>query len=236
MSISSDSMWRWRFSADKSAAAERAFHRFWSNTLRWLVRDPEHSRIQVLPGKRRYTPGEPVTVNIKALQRNYEQLGNAAVFVRLKGRDSNTLSLHELRTDEAGHTSIVFPHLDKGPYIVEANLHGWTSDAPGSPATTEPNADNPQPGRAVFLVQAKSTELASGAPRPNLLRAIAKATGGRYFDGGTDAFDDLELRKPNALEIDKTENIPLWDNAAAMLLAFMVLGGDWALRRRRGYY
>ena len=50
MAIASDTMWRWRFAAGAGGgASERAYHRFWSNALRWLVRDPDLRKLRRHP-------------------------------------------------------------------------------------------------------------------------------------------------------------------------------------------
>ncbi len=242
MSISSDSMWRWRFGGGGGggAAAERAFHRFWSNSLRWLVRDPEHSRVQVLLGKHRYLVDEPITVAVKALDENYQRRAGASVYVRVRGSAGDTVLLDELHTDETGHASISLKARPEEPYIVEANLEGW-HDATSASGLVGGYADSKIPaagtGRGVFVVEANSIELSYAAPRPKLLKAIAEHTGGRFFElsDSADIWQDFVKREAEAVEIDRRKNVESWDNGIALIVAFGVLGADWALRRRRGY-
>ena len=85
MAIATDSMWRWRFTPiEDGGTAERAYHRFWASALRWLVRDPEHSRVRVVPHQRQIEYGTPALVAVTALDAGYEPALGAAVDLTLR--------------------------------------------------------------------------------------------------------------------------------------------------------
>ena len=90
-------------------------------------------------------------------------------------------------------------------------------------------------GSGVFVVEARSLELSRGAPRPDLMKALSKESGGALLDLKSGMWEDLEVVDPDIVEVDRRRNIELWDNAWALGLAVLLLALEWALRRRSGY-
>ena len=222
MALMTDSIWRWRFENNRDGgAALRAYHRFWSGALRWLMRDPEHARIRVLPGKYRYEVGTPVEASIKVLNPNYLGAAQTAVRVNLFRSNGTTVDVDDLVTGENGNTKISYENLEPGPYriIAEATLEDGKNMS----------------GQGVFVVQAQHTELATARPRPDLLEAIASTTGGKSGPFNEDTWENLETVAPEVIEIDRRKNTELWDNGWALLLAVLLFSAEWALRRRTGY-
>lgn len=222
LAIATDSMWRWRFALHRDGgASERAYHRFWSDALHWLVRDPEHSRIRVLPDKRRFEVGEPADVAFIVRGVDYQPVPFASLRVSLEQAGVGTLSVDDLTAGEAGVARKRFEGLSSGAYRVRAEAR-----AGGEPIGK---------GSGVFIVEARSLELARGAPRPDLLRAISRTTGGNFLKLEAGLWDDLEVVDPDVVEVDRRRNIELWDNAWALVVAILLLAAEWALRRRSGY-
>ncbi|MBT6489225.1 MAG: hypothetical protein HOK97_05660, partial [Deltaproteobacteria bacterium] len=222
MALMTDSIWRWRFENNRDGgAALRAYHRFWSGALRWLMRDPEHARIRVLPGKYRYEVGNPVEASIKVLNPNYQGAANTAVRVNLFRSNGTTVDVDDLVTGENGNTKISYDKLEPGPYRIVAE------------ATLEDGKN--MSGQGVFVVQAQHTELATARPRPDLLKAIAATTDAKSSPFSEDTWENLETVAPEVIEIDRRKNTELWDNGWALLLAVLLFSAEWALRRRTGY-
>lgn len=220
MAIATDSLWRWRLSSLRDGgSAQRAYHRFWSNTLRWLVRDPEHSRVQVTPEKRRFDEGESVDVGFTVRESDYTPVPGGSLEVTLE-RGVGPQLTQNAQTNDQGTARLAFEGLETGAYRVRAKA---TRD--GREIGT---------GEAVFVVESRSIETARAAPRPELLRAIADATGGRAFDVN-DSLADVKVVDPDVVEVDRRRNIELWDNAWALIAMIAIFGADWALRRRSGY-
>lgn len=222
MAIATDTMWRWRLSSLRDGgAAQRAYHRFWSNALRWLVRDPEHSRVQVLPGKRRFDEGEQVDVSFVVRESDYTPVPYGDLEITLE-RNSGQNRSERLQTNEQGAARSTFRDLPTGAYRVRAS-----ASRDGRTIGT---------GEAVFVVESRSIEIARAAPRPDLLKAIADATGGRALDV-TSALSPENLRvvDPDVVEVDRRRNIEIWDNAWALAAMVAIFAADWALRRRSGY-
>jgi hypothetical protein len=222
MAIATDTMWRWRFAAGVSGgASERAYHRFWSNALRWLVRDPEHSRVRVSPDKRRFDVGEPVDVTLTVLGQDYQPVPSATLRVSLEQTGAGHLRLDDLTAGEGGVARQRYTSLVPGAYRVKA-----TASASGKQLGE---------GQGIFVVEARSLELLRGAPRPDLLALVSDVTAGKARQAGDDPWERLALIDPDVVEVDRRRNIELWDNAWALIAGVVLLALDWAIRRRRGY-
>ena len=222
LAIATDSMWRWRFTASKDGGtAERAYHRFWSNALRWLVRDPEHSRVRVLPEKRRFDVNEAVDVTFVVLGRDYQPVPFAHVRVTLEQAGKENHRMDDVVAGETGVARHRYTDLEAGAYRLTASASAGSEDL--------------GKGTGVFVVEARTLELSRGAPRPDLLTAIAAQTGGRSLELNEGMWEDLKLVDPDVVEIDKRRNIELWDNAWALAAGVALLAIEWALRRRAGY-
>jgi uncharacterized membrane protein len=221
MAIATDTMWRWRLSSFRDGgASQRAFHRFWSNSLRWLVRDPEHSRVQVLPEKRRFEVGDDVDVSFTVRESDYQSVPYGDLDVTLESEHGAAQAEH-LVTNENGTARMTVKKPQSGAYRVRARASQQGRDLGN--------------GQAVFVVESRSLELTRAAPKPELLAAIASATGGKALDGGGDIFGRLATVDPEVVEVDRRRNIELWDNAWALVALVVILAADWALRRRSGY-
>lgn len=222
IAISTDSMWRWRISSQRDGgAAQRAFHRFWGNALRWLMRDPELARVQVAPQARAIGVGQDIDVSFTVRGPDYQPVRFAQLKVTLEHNVQGALKREELTTGEAGVSRLKFRELPAGAYRVAA--------------TAAASGQNLGTGEGVFVVEARSAELTRAAPRPDLLTEIASATGGRAMTASAAVWEDVEVVDPEMVEIDRRRNVELWDNAWALVAVCLILAADWALRRRSGY-
>lgn len=222
IAIATPELWRWRFASLRDGgASERAYHRFWSNLLRWAVRDPEHSRVRVVPTQRRVDVGRDATVLVTVLDRDYKPRAGTKVRLSLEESRDGVLSVEDAVTDEAGVVNKRYPQLRPGAYQVSAE----TND--GSAVSHK--------GQGVFMVESQSLELSRPTPRPEVLRLIAEETGGKVLEPNAEIWDDMKVVDPEAVEIDRRRNVEIWDNAWAMMVGLGLLVLDWALRRRHGY-
>ena len=87
----------------------------------------------------------------------------------------------------------------------------------------------------VFIVSPERDELEHPEARPDVLEAVAKATGGRSLGAVTVLPADLAFLPPRVVRIDRRSDIEVWSRPHLLLLALAFLGAEWALRRRRGF-
>lgn len=222
MAVATDSLWRWRFSSARDGgAAQRAYHRFWSNALRWLVQDPETSRVQVRPERKRFNVGEAAEVVFSVRSKDYRPIPFATLQVTLGYSTDETQSVEEVTTGESGVLRHRFENLAPGAYRVSAKARNGGQELGQS--------------EGVFLVAEESIELSRGAPRPKLLEAIAEATGGVALNAPQNPWNQVAKVDPDVVEIDRRRNVELWDNGWALAIGLFLMTLDWFTRRRSGY-
>ncbi len=225
LGIASSAMWRWRFSKGAlGGPSERAYHRFWSNALRWLMRDPDHRRVQVIPERRRFGIAEPLAVDVRVLAEDYQPVAGASVRLRIVPQTEEGVApkLVDGKTDEEGLWHYDGEALDEGAYKLEAEAFS------GGKSLGK--------GEAMVIITPTSKEVKhGGAPRPDILRALAKAGRGAYLPLNNTFIDGLVLADPGLVEVARRRNVELWDNGMALAVVLLLMAGEWALRRRRGY-
>ncbi|MDP7038124.1 MAG: hypothetical protein QGI45_03125 [Myxococcota bacterium] len=222
MAIATNSLWRWRFHADNNAGQyDRLYHRFWSNALRWLVKDPEHSRIRLRSKKKTYKSTEKIVLDLHVQGKSYEPIAFAEVDIQILAPDQSMVAHESVSTGEQGHTKVVFESLPEGQYSVIARAQNVFAEI--------------GKGSTVFVVENLGIELNDIKPRPDILRALSQASGGRAFQLGDAIWDDLAFTAPKVEEIDRRQNIELWDNFYALIAAIGLLAADWFVRRRSGF-
>jgi hypothetical protein len=86
-----------------------------------------------------------------------------------------------------------------------------------------------------IAVRSSGPEDADAAPRPDLLRAIAEATGGS-FSTADQGLPEVRLRDPDVVEVGRRKDVPIWDRGWFLAGLVATLAGEWVLRRRWGYW
>jgi hypothetical protein len=84
-------------------------------------------------------------------------------------------------------------------------------------------------------VRASGPEDADAAPRPELLRAVAQATGGT-FSSAEAGLPEVRLTDPEVVEVGRRKDLPIWDRGWFLAALVGTLAAEWVLRRRWGYW
>jgi uncharacterized membrane protein len=226
LAVTTDASWRWGFVAAEESGSTRAYQRFWSSALRWLVRDPDLAPVKVEPERPAVEPGEPVNVEVEVRAPDWSPAAGAPVQVELLGEDGKAVA----RADgSAGPDGVARLALESpGPGAWEIAASAWNRCGAGS---CPPGAT---PERAAGAVAVRAgPEDADAAPRPELLRAVADATGGAFAAAG-DRFPDVPMIEPEPVEVGRRREVPIWDRWPLLAVVGLALGAEWALRRRWG--
>lgn len=223
MAITADSSWMWAFLPAREGRVQRAYDSFFQQAIRWLVRDPELTQVRLQVERERFTPGEPVGLLVKARTRDYGPAAGARASVSIReARQGETVRSLEGIVSADGTLRLESPPLVPGPYRATVSVRG-DSEEIGS-------AD------AVFVVEESGPELARPAPRPDLLRFVADATGGEHRPVSALRLSRLPIKDSRHVEIGRRKTRPLWDRLPVLFALCAVLGGEWFLRRRWGYF
>lgn len=223
LAVTTDSAWHWGFVAAESGGGLRAYQRFWSAAMRWLVRDPDLTPLQVEPDAPAADPGAPVGLSITARGPDYGPAPGRRVSAELVAEDGRTVARGEAVSGSDGAARIELVPPGPGAYKVVARSEGVPDGAP-EVATT------------AIAVRGSGPEAADAAPRPELLSAIADATGGGFSALPGGGLPALALADPEVVEIGRRKDVPIWDKGWLLALLALTLGGEWVLRRRWGYW
>jgi uncharacterized membrane protein len=221
MALMTDSSWLWSFPAEGRGLSNRYYEHFWNNAIRWLVRDPDLTQVKVEPSQRTVEPGQPVALVVKARQADYGPAGGAQITVELLDAETGKpVARGNAAAGADGSARIELPGVPPGAYraVASANLEGE------------------ELGKAedALAVRQSGPETDDALPRPELLRAIAEATGGSYSELPR-SLPPLHALDPAVVEVGRRKDRPIWDNGWPLLLLCLTMGGEWWLRRRWGY-
>jgi len=225
LAVATDASWAWGFVAAESSGTARAYQRFWTSALRWLVRDPDLAPVKVEPDRPSVEPGEPVGAAVTVRRPDWSPAAAAPVVVELADDEGKTVARAEAAAGPDGVAHLSFAPPRPGAYQLRASAWNRCSGAACPPSVA--------PEHATGAVAVRpGPEDADAAPRPELLRAIAEATGGKFTTGGRSPV--LPFVEPEAVEIGGRKDRPLWDRGWLLAVLAGALAGEWALRRRWG--
>lgn len=222
LSISTDASWYWAFPSHATGAPTRNYERFWSNAIRWLVRDPDLTTLSVTADPSSVEPGKPVGVVVVARLPDYQPAPGAKVSVELvDANDGRVVAQHSQEAGADGTLRVEFAPPPPGAYKVNAR------------ATKDEKALGE--GSDAVAVRSVGPELADARVNATLLGEIARATGGAFFDSLELKVADVPLREPPLVEVGRSRDEALWDRWYWLTLLIVLLGLEWGVRRRFGY-
>ena len=222
LAVMTDGSWYWGFVAAGDGQGGRAHQRFWNGALRWLVRDPSLTPLQIQPDRPAVEPGEPVGFSVAVRGPDYGPAGGASVEGALVAEDGRVIGRAGARAGNDGQARLEFPPPPPGAYRLQAS-----AEVPGAPA---------ERGAAAVAVRASGAEDSDAAPRPELLRQVAEATGGTFTRLPKAGLPELRLREPEVVEVGRKKDEPLWDRWWYLAILAGALSGEWVLRRRLGHW
>ncbi len=222
LAVATDATWYWGFVAAGDGQGGRAHQRFWNAALRWLVRDPSLTPLQVQPERPAVEPGEPVAFSVAVRGPDYGPAPGTPVTGELVAEDGKVVGRAQARAGADGTARLEFPPPPPGAYKLQAS-----AELPGAPV---------ERGASAVAVRSSGAEDSDAAPRPDLLRLIADATGGTFTRLPRSGLPEVRLRDPEVVEVGRKQDRPLWDRWWFLAVLAGALGGEWILRRRFGHW
>jgi uncharacterized membrane protein len=222
LAVTTDGSWYWGFVAAGDGQGGRAHQRFWNAALRWLVRDPSLTPLQIQPDRPAVEPGEPVGLTLSVRGPDYGPAPGTPVAGELLSDDGKVVGRAEARAGNDGTARLEFPSPPPGAYKVQAS-----AQVAGAPV---------ERAAAAVAVRSSGAEDSDAAPRPELLRQVAEATGGTFSTLPRSGLPEMKLSEPELVEVGRRRDQPLWDRWWTLAVLAGALAGEWALRRRFGHW
>jgi uncharacterized membrane protein len=252
LALTTDTTWHWSFlAAGESGAARQAgddgrtYVKFWDNAIRWLIRDPALRYLRVDPERNELEQGQPVRLTARTWLQDYRPARDVSVALEVRavatraaapplpgaapppapasaparGAPTAPVFSSAARTDADGQLQVDVTPPEPGAYRVTAR-----ATLGGRPLVDE----------TVFTVVSAGRELGEPGARDETLKAVARASGGRFLDEPS-TLPDLEVHPPQVVRIGRHRDVELWSRPWVLLFAIACLAGEWLLRRRYGF-
>ncbi len=218
--IGTDNTWRWRYKV-----ADEYYHRFWGQVLRWSTVGTLTARdayVRFGTSKDEFRSEEPIGIDARVLGADFLPLEDGVV----------TAVIYDGDGKERERVRLQYVAGSGGAY------RGQISGLPESEYTARLDVPAlPQRISAAAVGFAVREDASLEFTRPNLneslLRQLARASGGRYYDLTTVRTlpDDVP---PRVVQEVTRREIELWDSVPFFCLFAVVLCAEWILRKRKG--
>jgi uncharacterized membrane protein len=208
--------WRWRMWQDHNDTTHATF---WQQLLRYLVSDSP-GRVVASTPHAVLADDDRVTLRAEVHDKAFQPVPNAVVEAHIVAPDGATASVE-----------LTPLPLQEGVYTAE-----WSADKPGTyVAEIVAGRDKEEFGRDVVLFRREDgvAENFHTSQNRELLETLAQQTGGRYYTPSSAARLPEEISYSEA-GITTRESKDLWDMPVVFLLALLLRGSEWVLRRRWG--
>jgi uncharacterized membrane protein len=218
LALTTDSSYRWGMATAGRTGDASVYERFWDRALRWLARDPLLDPAQITTDRASYGPGAAVRAQVWLRDELYRARTPGPFRVVVTDDHAQVQRELAIETDREGRATLnlVAPSRPTA-YTLAVYVEG-----------------SPQPlAEQGFIVEAGGDELADPRARPELLRAIAQATGGQFYASPSDlpAADALPSTRTRVLGSDVYSPFA---SPWFFVLFVALFGLEWWLRRRFG--
>lgn len=214
-------LWRWRLMTQGTPETERLFSTFLVNAIKWLTTRDDSKPVTVATTKESYTQGEQVEFVGQAYDANAEPVDNAQLRVTVRQAEKEFPTV--LRPIGSGRYEGSIDGLGEGDYTFKAT------------ALTDGQQLGEDNGR--FAVGELNLEFQDTRMNAQLLRQIAKGTGGRYYSSNdlSTLVDDITTQ-PSFIS-RKTLHataLELWNWQYSLATLILLFGAEWFIRKRSG--
>lgn len=218
LAFAGDTTWRWRGTEESN----RVHSRFWRQLILWLSRQDEQTdaQIHVRLEKRRLAIGETLPVHVEVRNPDGTRVADPQLQAYVTTASGAEIPLELFRDGEDFRGTFVQSDV-AGDYSV--TVAGTAAGQDLGQRTTK------------FLVYEEDTEMRQLAADHELLRNLAKISGGAFesFEQFPQFVRSLEDKDLN-LEISQPVFESLWDRWEFFALFLGIISAEWVLRKRKG--
>ena len=218
--------WRWKMLQDHT---DKTHSIFWQQLLRWLVTETPG---QVAASTSHLVLSDDTHVPLRAVVRDktYQPVAGATVAASITRPDGRSDML-EMKPDplEPGTYTGEYSADKAGAYVVEISAR-----QNGANDKNDKN-DKAELGRDTLTFRREDgvAENFGAAQNKDLLQKLSSDTNGNYYTPAKAKRLPAEIAVSEA-GITAHDNLDIWDMPILFLLAILIRGGEWLLRRRWG--
>ena len=209
-----DSTWRWRLASD---AGEKSHAAFWNSLLVWLASTGK-PRLRVVADGAKTGLGEAVPLDVQVLGSDFLPAPDARITaaVTAPSGQATDVALDASAENPGRYQAVFFPE-EAGEHRVSYRIEAASGNLSGE---------------AHFLARRTGVETEDTTYREDVLRDLARVTGGAFFTyGQLSAIDRLPLSRSVPMKVSRL----YWSRHGLLLAALaLALGAEWFLRRRLG--
>jgi uncharacterized membrane protein len=216
MALTTASTWRWRMERDHRDYFHDAF---WKHVLRWLVSDAPDP-VTVGTTARSCSLDEPVTLSAEVNDPEFLHVNNARVTANVRAPSGQIAAVTLNRqARREGEYSAIFKPAEEGTYDLSAEA--FVGEKPLGR------------GSAGFRVAESTEEFHDAALNSDLLKSLARDTGGRYYSPARVGTlpDDISYIDNG---VSRIEVKPIWDMPFIFLLLAGTISAEWVVRKKKG--
>ncbi len=212
-------IWRWKLLASDNSP--NPFDSFILNSVKWLNIKDEQKFVTIRTAKKIYSLGENIDFTAQVYDQSYNPVSDAEVNVKITSGNENY--------------DVTMNSLGNGLYegTLETNKTGDYSY--NGSALQNGNKLGTDSGN--FNVGEVDIEMLNPRMNFEFLKSLATQTGGQYFSASS--YDQLfqilkKITDNSSKEKIETSEVSLWSNEWLMVIAILLFGLEWFLRKRFG--
>jgi len=223
--ILTDSLWRWQLGPEAGRA--KPYERFWTQMISWLLPREESldkNRIEVFADRDQLFLGEGLDLHARTGSENGPKVENVEARITLPDkREIPYRMAAQLVTLPSGKSfpGFALPFTAEQPGLHKVVVTAKMND---QMMTSEP---------FTFFVKPYSPETVPKPARVEILQALSKASGGRFFETVEEMNQGLAALKLQATEEKSAEYRTLWREWPVVAGLMAMLATSWSLRKFR---
>ena len=225
--IAVDELWNWAFGTEgiRNETGDLYYLKFWAQTIRWMATQSDAKLVNLETDKQIYNLGDEVKITAYVYDESYAPLNDADLEIAVIPPENDRFEIRPL-TDEVidGLYSARFKANQKGTYTISADA---------SYAGTKLGTDS-----VGIVAEAPILEFENPQQNVELLEKIANLSGGAYIpiaqSSGVALSRLSDLIKYETEPVTVTRERTLWDNPIILILAVVILGIEWIIRKQKG--
>jgi hypothetical protein len=226
VAIMTDSLWRWKLSPD--AEKNKPYQRFWDQLLSWLSpseKELQPQQLDLFADKEQMFLGEETELSA-VLGGKEQPKGEVSVNCEISSPDNRKMPLPMAKQNVVTPSGKSFP----------GYASKFTAQAPGlysATAVVELDGKKLQSDPVSFFVKPFTPESVPRPAKTNVLEAVCKSSGGKYFDDLDALNEALSSLKFAGKEEESVKYRSLWQTMLIISCLLALLSIEWTIRKWR---